>query len=281
MTHKELIDRVRICIGDTDKTLIPDDARLRALANFAYQKVYKQIGIAMKDVLLGEVTAASPTILLPSEFYRARLVLVNGVQVNEVSFERAMSGYADGLNQSGDFNGLIQTRQLRQVVYYFNNSAEGRVLGAMPIYNGCRYEVFCVFDSIPNVQDSGSPYSEFVPPMFAEPLIYATVLEALPEMMSFEAAELRAERQKEYQVAMLREMQPNTQAQMQILLPVQIQTELMRQAERLRVIYEEKLEKSIKETRRNLFPSAKMPPKRYAQGLLDVYPTRSGGLGRL
>lgn len=272
MTQKDVIDRVRIIIGDEDKSIVPDDARIRALANFAYQKMYKRLGVSFKDVICDVVTGENPELLLPLEFYKAKLVLVNGIEVAETSYERAVAGAAYGLNLNNEYNGVIQELQLPQVMYYFRNTPQGRFLGVSP--SGYTYEVFCVFNSVPVVQDSASAYTELIPPHYADLLVYATVLETLPETETFAAAVERANRQKEFQAEMLRLM-PNTQATMQILLPIQVQTELKRQSERLRIIYEDKYEKELMRVKNTLLPSVKLPPHRYRQGLLDVRGTRS------
>ena len=271
MTHKDLIDRVRVIIGDTEKVLIPDDQRIRALINFSFQKTYKRIGVMMKGTLYDVVNAERPELVLPSEFYRAKLVLVNGVEVNELRYEDVVKGDVYGINRSGAFNGVIQnTLYPFQVGYYFRNTSQGgRLLGISPYPTGAMcYEVFCLFDYVSDVSDSGSVYAELVPPMYEEVLLYGAVLEVLPELESYHVAERVAMRQKEYQADMLRLM-GGTNARMEIMLPIQVQASIRNMVRELKMEYQVRYEREIKEVKRTAMAIAKLPPKRYAQGLLN------------
>lgn len=270
MTHKDLVDRVRVIIGDTEKVLIPDDQRVRALVNFSYQKTYKRLGVMHKGAILEQVDEENPEILLPAEFYRARLVLVNGIEVNEIRYEDAVKGDAFGLNRDREFNGLVQSFHMPfQVAYYFRNVGSSKVLGVVPFADrGKCYDVLCLFDYVGNVQDSGSVYSEMIPPMYADVLLYGAVLEVLPELESYQVAETIANRQKLYQADMLRLM-GGTNAKMEIMLPIQVQVAMRNMVRLLKQEYEEKYEKEIKAVKRAALPAVKLPPKRYAQGLLN------------
>lgn len=273
MTQKELVDRVRVIIGDAEKTIIPDDARIRALSNFAYQKLYKRLGITFRDILREELPAGENRILLPDEFFRASLVLVNGIEYNEISEEDAIKGTWAGLNVSGDFNAVSQTVGYPYGAYYFTNTQQGRFLCIVPVPS-YPVEVFCMFKLVPQVAKSASPFAELVPSMYADALIYATVLEVLPLMSSREASELLAKRNIEMITDGVR-LSPELLANVKIMMPIQVQIALKNEQRLLQEEYERKFNEEVKRMKKEMQLSVNMPPKRFKQGLLD-YATRAG-----
>ena len=264
----QIIDRVRLQLGDINKVVIPDDTRLRAIAAISFQDVYKDIGVAFNDVISGTLsTTGDGELILPKEFVRAKIVLVNGIEVDEMPYENVVSGRNLGINVSSPYNGVAQNLGVQKFVYYFRNGINGRYLGISPLVGS--YYVWCLYEYIPEKQNMvGNQYSELISPFYEKLLILRVALDALPLMESYEAAQAEVSRQSD-DIAKIKEVAVEALVNLRVQTPLQIQSELIKRGSLKRMELKNEYQKELEFVRRTIQPMVKFENFRNRNWLLN------------
>jgi hypothetical protein len=268
MTIKELTDRVRIEIDDKKKEYIPDDSILRRHFELGIKRLYTDVGASFKSEIYEVIDDDNPEIILPKEFLKPKLVLVNNIAAEQMAYEGVVAGNNLGLNNAGMYNAISQPPTIVRYVYYFRNGNDGRYLGVSPRFAGQRIAVTCVYDYIPEGILNGDLYSEPLPSVYDESLVYVCALEALTLMMSYDVADKKAENGKQFFIDLARDMK-DTQAQIRIQTPMQIYNDLAQSVMLKRSILKEKYQEALDKLKNTISPMVKPPIFRYGQNILN------------
>jgi hypothetical protein len=277
MLVQHVVDRARSLVGDSGKTFIPDEAKARTIAAYAFERAYRDVGVAFKKVLDGVLTSDEPELLLPPEFRRPTLVLVAGIELEEMSFEGAVKGVNLGRNVDNDDNLTARAWRVSRPAYYFRNDSGGRYLGVSPApVLGQQIPYVIVYDEIPN--DMGmqtGQLSETLSPLYHEVLCLKTAMDYADYIPSYENALRLSQQNTDHLTELMGQMSKQNDGKLpqlvqRIKTPMDLFVELKATFRQVKRDMMDVYRVEVLEAKRNIIPMVKQQPKVFPQSLLDA-----------